>query len=290
MTGYGLGKSQSTESQIEVSIRTVNGRYFEPRFHIPREYHQFESELKKILAEHFERGTIDIYISRKIKAESLNHSVQVNVGLAKQYLTAYKNLASKLKLKSQLQVESLARLPEVVTLEEETELTTGEKKVLVMAFKKACQSALDERKREGKSLKEDMEKILKELENEVSLMTEVREEANSALEKKFETKFKGKLGTNNDVDQGRIYQEIVIQLEKSDINEELMRLKEHIKNYRHILSLSEALGKKLDFYTQELLREVNTIGSKSGVSKLTQTVVQAKTLIERLREQVQNIE
>ena len=92
------------------------------------------------------------------------------------------------------------------------------------------------------------------------------------------------------MDSARLSQEVVIQLEKSDINEELARLKEHIKNYRHLFSATGAQGKKLDFYTQELLREVNTIGSKSSVSKLTQIVVQAKTLIERLREQVQNIE
>ena len=166
MTGYGTGKSQSALSQIEVSVRSVNGRFLETRFHLPREFVGLESDLKKVIAKHFDRGTLDIFVSRKIKAKL------------------------------------------------------------------------------------------------------------SGVE----------------IDSARISQEVVIQLEKSDINEEISRLKEHTKNYRHLLSEAGAQGKKLDFYTQELLREVNTIGSKSSVSKLTQIVVQAKTLIERLREQIQNVE
>jgi uncharacterized protein (TIGR00255 family) len=106
---------------------------------------------------------------------------------------------------------------------------------------------------------------------------------------RFEQKIKARL-SGVDVDPNRLSQEVVMQVERSDINEEVSRLNEHIRNYKGLLAHNGAIGKKLDFYTQELLREVNTIGSKSSVSKLTQIVVQAKTLIERLREQVQNVE
>ena len=289
MTGFGQGKAHTQLCQVEVSVRAVNGRFFEPRFHLPREYLIFESELKKILQEYFERGTIDIFVSRKLKSAEGGVEVVVNQHLARQYFSAYKKLAQDLKIRGQYHIESLARLPDVIKVEESSNLEGSEKKILIQAMKKACLSADQERKREGKSLRLDLEKSLEGLESEVVSIQGLREEANQNLLSRFEQKIKSRL-SGYELDSARISQEVVIQIEKSDINEELSRLKEHIKNYRQLLSVTYPVGKKLDFYTQELLREVNTIGSKSAISKLTQTVVQAKTLIERIREQVQNIE
>lgn len=289
MTGYGLGSSESSISRIEVSLRSVNGRFLESRIHLPREFIPFEGEVKKKLAQYFERGTVDVFVSRKLLPESASHHVVVNRALAKQYHQALKTLSKDLKLKAPSSLEAIARMPEVLKLEDSSELTSAEKKSLLQAFEKACKACDSERHREGKSLREDLEKTLGELEKEVESMAEVREEANQNLLARFETKIKSRLA-GIEIDAARLSQEIVIQVEKSDINEELSRLKEHLKNYRHLLASTEAQGKKLDFYTQELLREVNTIGSKSGLSRLTQIVVQSKTLVERLREQVQNAE
>lgn len=289
MTGYGIGKSQTTLSQIEVSVRSVNGRFLETRFHLPREFVGLENDLKKVIAEHFERGTLDVFVSRKIKPTEASSNIVVNKELAKKYYQAYTALAKELKVKTQFHVETIARLPDVIKIEDGGELPAAEKKSLMSALDKACKACENERKREGQSLKNDLESVLTSLESEVEAITLVREEANQNLMQRFEQKIKAKLA-GMEVDQARISQEVVIQLEKSDINEEITRLKEHLKNYRNLISESGSKGKKLDFYTQELLREVNTIGSKSSVSKLTQIVVQAKTLIERLREQVQNAE
>jgi len=289
MTGFGLAKAQSQQSQIEISVRSVNGRFFEPRFHLPREYFVFESDLKKILQKYFDRGTVDVFISRKIKPNANGLDVIVNRDLSRKYFEAFKTIAKDLKIRGRYHVESVARLPDVMKLEEISDLSHSEKKVVLQTMTKACQAADRERKREGKSLKTDLEKLIEALESELKEVHSVREEANQNLLDRFEQRIKSRL-TGVEIDSTRLSQEVVIQLEKSDINEELIRLKEHVKNYRQLISSTEAIGKKLDFYTQELLREVNTIGSKSSVSKLTQIVVQAKTLIERLREQVQNIE
>ena len=143
--------------------------------------------------------------------------------------------------------------------------------------------------REGKSLQKDLGKLLVGLEKLVKVISQLREEANAQLQERYETKIKARL-KGTEIDATRLTQEIVIQLERADINEELSRLQEHIKNYRQLIMSMDAEGKKLDFYTQELLREVNTIGSKSQVAKITSAVVEAKTLIERLREQVQNVQ
>lgn len=289
MTGYGVGRHQSATSQFEISLRSVNGRYFEPRFHIPREFIPFEGDLKKLLTTYFERGTIDVFVARKFKSDAAVQKVSVNKDLARQYRDALKVLARELKMKESSSVEFYSRLPDVLTIESSTEISGTEKKALFNAFEKACKACDQERRREGKGLKVDLEKLLDLLQKQTEVMAEVREEANQALAAKFEAKLKSRL-SDVVIDSARLSQEVVIQLEKSDINEELSRLREHLKNYRHLLSQAVAQGKKLDFYTQELLREVNTIGSKSGVSKLTQAVVEAKTLIERVREQVQNVE
>lgn len=289
MTGFGLGKVQTKSSQTEVSLRAVNGRFLETRFHLPREFVGLESDLKKVLAKHFERGTIDIFVNRKVKPSAKSAQLIVSRELAKKYFDAYKLIATELKIRGPIGVETIARLPDVIKMEESSEISSAEKKSFMQAFEKACKACENEKKREGKSIRDDLEQVLEQLEKQVDEIQSVREEVNQNLLARFEQKIKSRM-LSMEMDAARISQEVVIQLEKSDINEELTRLKEHIKNYRHLFSTSGAQGKKLDFYTQELLREVNTIGSKSSVSKLTQIVVQAKTLIERLREQVQNIE
>jgi uncharacterized protein (TIGR00255 family) len=289
MTGFGLGKSHSSQSHIEVSLRAVNGRFLEPRFHLPREFIAFEGELKKILEKVFDRGTLDIFVSRKIIPGATPVEVVVNKDLVKKYYKAYAQIAKELKTKLQIHAESIARLPDVVRLEEFHEPSNEEKKALLEAMKKACEEADKERSREGKGLRGDLESLLNSLESEVTEILGVREEVNQNLLARFEQKIKARL-SGVEIDPSRLSQEVVMQVEKSDINEEVTRLREHIRNYKKLLDSTGAIGKKLDFYTQELLREVNTIGSKSSVSKLTQIVVQAKTLIERLREQVQNVE
>lgn len=289
MTGYGHGKVQSTQSLVEVSVRSVNGRFLEPRFHLPREYMAFESDLKKILQKYFERGTMDIYVLRRMKWDQLESHIVVQPSLVKEYDKALRQVAQILKSKYQPGAELIARLPDVMKIETEDVVSPSEKKALLKAMESACKNCSAEREREGASLKQDMEKLLKGLETFVSEVSKIREEVNQTLQQKVEQKLKAKMA-GAELDPARLSQEVVFLLDKSDINEELVRLKEHLKNYRSLCSSQGALGKKLDFYTQELLREVNTIGSKSSVSQLTQSVVEAKTLIERLREQVQNIE
>lgn len=287
MTGFGVAKTSPT--YLEVSIRSVNGRFLEPRFHLPREFYSFESDLKKILEKYFRRGTVDIFVSKKNRSDQSSSRLQLNRDLAKQYHVALKGLAKELKLKVSSQVEVIAKMPEVLKIETSEEVSAKEKKMLIQTFTKACEACDQERLREGKSLQKDLEKMLDLLSVEVKDIQDHREDVNQVLKQKLEQKIQSRL-QNIEIDPSRIAQEVVIQLEKSDINEELTRLQEHISNYQSLLKHADVQGKKLDFYTQELLREVNTIGSKSSLSKLTQKVVDAKTYIERLREQVQNVE
>lgn len=289
MTGYGTARVHSKDVTVEVSIRAVNGRFLETRFHLPREFVSFETDLKKILGQSLLRGTVDVFVSRRVKNVANKAQMTVNDALAKKYLGAYKHLSKELGISYQVHLEALARLPEVIKVEETFELLPGEEKVLKKAFTEACKNCDKERIREGQALRKDLQKLLLSLEKQVKVISDLRGEANAQLQEKFEQKIRARL-KGNEIDPTRLSQEIVIQLERADINEELSRLSEHIKNYRQLVASQQAEGKKLDFYTQELLREVNTIGSKSQVAKITHAVVEAKTLIERLREQVQNVQ
>jgi uncharacterized protein (TIGR00255 family) len=289
MTGYGTSKSQLKELSIEVSLRSVNGRFLDTRFHLPREFIPFEAELKKILGEKILRGTVDIFVTRRNKAAHESAEVRVNENLAKKYLQAFQKISKVTKVVTPIHLEVLARMPDVIQLEEKTEVTSHEEKLLKSVFNKACGDCVREREREGKFLQKELEKLAHDLEKQISVINSLREDANKQLQDRFETKIGARM-KGQEMDSNRLAQEIVIQLEKADINEELVRLSEHLKNYKDLLKSAHAEGKKLDFYTQELLREVNTIGSKSQVAKITQAVVEAKTLIERLREQVQNVE
>ena len=156
-------------------------------------------------------------------------------------------------------------------------------------FYAALKSCEKERVREGEAIKKHLLVLVSGLEKEVQKILSLRNEANQHLQEKYEAKIKSRLKTS-EIDYQRLSQEIVIQLEKGDINEEIQRLGEHVANFRMLVRNPQSEGKKLDFYTQELLREVNTIGSKSQISDITQSVIEAKTLIEKLREQVQNVE
>ena len=293
MTGFGVFRSQTSDLTIEVSFRAVNGRYLETRFHLPRTFFPFESDLKKKLSASVLRGTVDIYVSRKVKAQAAPGKISVNSKLAQEYMKALKKLSSELNLKEPIRLDQISKHPDVIMVDEEDALHPNELGLLKKTFDAALKKFELERTREGLALKKDLQKNLKDLQKHVLKVSKLRDEANKILIERFESKVKSRLPkevAGYTMDPQRISQEIVIQLEKADINEEITRLTEHLKNFEKLVENSVVEGKKLDFYTQELLREVNTIGSKSQVAGITEAVVEAKTLIERIREQVQNVE
>ena len=293
MTGFGVARVQSEDLTIEVSLRAVNGRYLETRFHTPRLYYAFESELKKKLAATILRGTVDIYISRKLKSTGSSAKVVGNTQLASEYLKVFKKLSADLRLKDPVRLEQVIRMPDVIQIEEIETIHVNEAGLIKKVFEAALKKIEIERQREGVALRKDLSKNLKDLQKHMIKISKLRDEANKVLQERFESRIKIRLAkeiATNSIDPQRISQEIVMQLEKADINEEIIRLSEHLKNFEKLIEADFVEGKKLDFYTQELLREVNTIGSKSQVAGITEAVVESKTLIERIREQVQNIE
>lgn len=291
MTGFGSANFRDAKVDIEVSLKAVNSRYLEVRFHMPREYAPIESELKKMIQAHLKRGTVDIYVRRRIKEAGQEIKISTNKKLAKAWLAAYVDLEKSLKLpKKSISALDVARQAgSVFSTEEKSTLSESEEKSFLNTVKKAVQKCDKERAREGVALKKDLTAQLKELSAFADKIFKMRNQVNKGLEKRLNERIE-KLGLNEKIEPARLAQEIVIMVDKSDISEEFTRLKEHIRNFSNLMKIKTPQGKKLDFYCQELLREVNTIGSKTQVAQMTNAVVEAKSTVERIREQVQNLE
>lgn len=288
MTGYGSSLIKVGDLEISVVIKAVNGRFLDARFHLPKEYFPQESHLKKRLSQAIHRGTVDVFIHRR----GASHlQIDLNRDVAKKWVAAHKELARSLglPLRNEALLERLSVLPQIFDVRDKGRLHSKESRGLMAAFGQALKRCVDEKIREGRSAKIHLKGILKALSRAVRSMEKLRLEASQELEARLKDKLR-RLGIEESVDPERFAQELVIYLDKSDIAEEIERLKEHVQMCEASLNTTQEMGKKLDFYSQELLREVNTIGSKANYAPLTEQVVKAKGLIESLKEQVQNIE
>ncbi|OYZ16299.1 MAG: YicC family protein [Bdellovibrio sp. 28-41-41] len=289
MTGYGSAKKELKNFQIELNIKSVNGRFLELRFHMPKEYVPIESELRRILPEFFARGTIDVFCNRKIKTSNEISGVEINFGLADKIHSELQALNKRLRLKSEIHLNHIISSAPILRVKEEVELSKSERSEVISLLKASAKLCLAERLREGHSLKKEFLSLLGKLSDEVGSIKNLKEIHNLEVSQRLKDKIKSK-GLVDNIDDTKFQQELFFWTEKTDIAEEIQRLEEHIRNYKNLLLSKNSNGKKIDFYTQELLREINTIGSKSQSSKITQHVVEAKSLIEKLKEQAQNIE
>ena len=288
MTGYGASEGRTAEAEFSITVKSVNGRFLEPRFHLPKEYFALEAKLKKEVASVFERGTIDIFVYRR---GSANLNVRFNSKNAQLWVEAHRQLARTLKLPLNLNslAERVSSLPQVFEARELTSISSQEKIKVLRAVRIALRQCLQERLREGRSLSRHLRTILNHLKNLVAEMEQLRASSNRELETKLYERLR-KISKELAIDPTRFAEELVYYLDKSDIGEELARLNEHLQMCSKYILSRAAGGKKLDFYGQELLREVNTIGSKANHARLTELVVEAKGFIEAFKEQVQNVE
>ncbi len=288
MTGFGEVSHLGQDLQVSVTVRAVNGRHLDIRPHLPKEYFSLEAEIKKIAQSFVGRATVDIFVARKIFPGKKNFSAQVNKEVAKSLFKSCEDLRKALKIKEAVSLTHLLRWPEIINLEVDQKLISGEGEILLSLLEKALKSCNEQRRREGKALAEELGRLLNLLKGLVDKMQPLAA-ANQAQMRDLLTSRWEKLKMPG-VDDTRLAQEVVIHLDRFDVTEEIARLREHISASLDMLKSEEVAGKKLEFFCQELLREVNTIGSKSQKPELTHLVVEAKGCIERLREQVQNVE
>lgn len=288
MTGYGREIATVEGYDISVEIKSVNHRYFEFSSRIPRAYGYIDDKLKSLIQSRVSRGKIDVGVT-VYRTDGGEMKVEINETLAENYVCALRSAAKKLGIRGGLRLTDVSRLPDIFSLKRETE---DEEKVW-QCVKLVCDRAIDKfidmRTKEGEKLKSDVLSRLATIENLVSFVEERSPKTVAEYRERLYQKIQEILGDSK-IDESRILTEAAIYGEKIAVDEETVRLRSHIKQYRDILESDEPVGRKLDFLTQELNREANTIGSKCNDIDITKTVVEIKSEIEKIREQIQNME
>ncbi len=288
MTGYGRGQEMLDGLSVTVEIKSVNHRFFEYSCRLPRVYGFIDDKLKNYLQQRISRGKVDVFV--QIDAlESAGSEVLVNEGLAENYLTVLRDMAQKYGLREDVSVTTLSRYPDVLTVHQ----TAVDEDTVWNAVQKVTDIALEQfvamREREGARLRED---VLSRGQTILSAVAVIEERSPQTVREHME-KVEARMRELLDgaaVDEGRLLTEAAIYADKIAVAEETVRLRSHIEQLDGLLSGDEAVGRKLDFLVQEINRETNTIGSKCSDLELTRIVVDIKAEIEKIREQIQNIE
>lgn len=288
MTGFGRSQINENGYQVTCEIRGVNHRFFDPHIKLPRRYIILEEKIKGEIKKTLRRGRLEITINIE-KTEESSRTLKVDKGLAMAYYNYLKELAEDLNISSDIRVIDVFRLPEVFNLQDEEEEIDTVWQVLQKALQIAVASVLDMRRKEGQNLANDIlwrnDLILQSVNELESRSPQVEAEYSS----KLQSKIIEMIGQEH-MDESRVLQEIAIFADKTSITEEIVRLKSHVAHLKELLSLDDAVGRKCDFLVQEMFREINTISSKANDLKMNQIAVDVKAEIEKIREQLQNIE
>lgn len=287
MTGFGRGKYENDGRYYSVDIKSVNHKYSDISIRMPKFLNSFEDKIRKRISEYISRGKVDVFINFE-NYSSKGNNIHFNIELAQEYIKGLKELAEKTGVEYDVDLMDLSKMPEILKIEDdENEELIGTE--LMIAINEALQNFVEMRKQEGQKLIEDMQKRMVFVQEKVAEIESYSETLVEEYMQKLEIRVK-ELMDPKVVDENRLAQEIVIFSDKSSIEEELTRLKSHINQFNMFTKASSPIGKKIDFLIQEMNREINTIGSKANCLEITNRVIELKTEIENIREQVQNIE
>lgn len=288
MTGFGRYEAVTDECKISVEIKAVNHRYLDLSIKMPKKFNFFEAAMRTLLKDYIQRGKVDVFIAYEDYTEE-QVSLKYNSSLAAEYMTNFEKMAEQFGIRNDITVSSLSRCPEVLTMEQVPEDEDHMWSLLEGVLKKAAESFVETRVREGENLKKD---ILGKLDYMLTLVDFIEERSPKIIEeyrKKLEDKVKEML-QNSSIDETRILTEVTIFADKICVDEETVRLRSHIEGMKKELLAGGSVGRKLDFIAQEMNRESNTILSKSNDLEISDRAIILKTEIEKVREQIQNIE
>ena len=287
MTGYGKSSLSINSREYQVEIKTVNHKYIDVNIKMPRIISYLEEDVRKLVVSRIKRGKVDIQISFENYSKDGN-DVKINTELAQIYIQSLRELAEAENLSSNIEVTEITKLPDVLTIKSNLDEDETKEELLQVA-NEAIDKIIQMRKVEGEKISKDiLDKIARiEQKNEeiFSLSTGLIEEYVVKLEARVKELLK-----TEELDKSRLMQEVVIYADKCSVEEEVTRLRSHIYQLRYLINSEEPIGKKMDFLIQEMNRETNTIGSKANNLEITNTVVDIKTILEDIREQIQNIE
>ena len=287
MTGYGKGSLSINLREYQVEIKTVNHKYIDINIKMPRIISYLEEEVRKLISSKIKRGKVDVFISFDNYSKDGN-DIRINTELAKIYINNLKKLAEEEKISDNIEVTEITRLPDVLTIK--SNLDEEQIKIeLLQTVEEAITQLINMRQAEGTRISRDIFSKISEIEGKKQEIFELSTGLIEEYVVKLETRIKELLKTD-ELDKTRLMQEVVIYADKCSVEEEITRLTSHIEQLRDLINTDEPSGKKMDFIIQEMNRETNTIGSKANNLEITNRVVDIKTILEDIREQIQNIE
>ena len=288
MTGFGRCEHVQGNRKFTVEIKAVNHRYFDVNIKMPKKFNFFESAIRSVMKEYIQRGKVDVFITCEDDTEN-NFSLKYNENIAGEYLKYYRQMAQQFNLKDDVTVSRLGSCPEVFSMEEQMVDEDEIWALLETALRGALKQFVETRTREGENLKNDLigklEGMLLDVDAVEKRYPQVLEEYRSRLREKVDS-----LLADSQMDESRLAAEVILYADKICTDEETVRLRSHIEGMKAELIQGGSIGRKLDFIAQEMNREANTILSKANDLQTSNLAINLKTEIEKVREQIQNIE
>ena len=289
MTGFGRAECQENDYTYHAEIRSVNNRFIEINTRLPKAYSDLEQPLKKLIKSHCSRGSISLTISIVSSNDNPGEwEIKPNLSLAKQYLDALKQLQNSLGLSGEVDLKSVIGLREIIKIEPVT-MDPAKKDLILNITKEALTSLKTMREEEGKNLQKDLGQRIDSIKNHLVFIESRHPQVIIEYQEKLKERIKN-ITDGLELDEARLAQETALLADRSDITEEMTRLKSHLNQFRSFFNTNEPIGRKLEFVTQEINREINTTGSKSSDIIISKRVIEIKSDLEKIREQVQNIE
>lgn len=288
MTGFGRHEISSSDRKLGVEIKSVNHRYCDINIKMPRMLAVFESQIRQIIKEKIERGKVDVFVAYENNSD-MRSGLKYNRALAKEYMDAFRQMQEDFQIENDICVSQLSRYPDVLSLEDHGDDENAIWQLIEPALVEALDSLVQSRRKEGEKLRSDLAEKLDNMLNHVEYIEERTPELMGIYRDSLAEKMRELLGDPS-VDESRLAMEAAIYADKICIDEEIVRLRSHIGATRDALFSQGSVGRKLDFLAQEMNREANTILSKSSDLSVSDHAIALKTDIEKIREQIQNIE
>lgn len=288
MTGFGRAKIEKNDRIYTIEIKSVNHKYTDISIKLPRSLSYLEDKIKKEITSNISRGKIDVFITFENYSDE-GKDIIINQELVKKYVEEFRKIAEENNLNMNIPVTEITKLPDVLTLkttEEKEDVIEGE---VLECLKQAIDNFVVMRQTEGNKIKLDLLNRIKQVEENVQKISTYSTGLIQEYVVKLEERIKEILKTDI-IDEARLMAEVVIYADKCSVEEEITRLKSHIEQFKIMVEEQKPIGKKIDFLIQEMNREINTTGSKAGCLNITNLVVETKTELEDIREQVQNVE
>ncbi len=288
MTGYGRGVKINQEYAVTIDIKSINHRYLEFHFRLPKPYYFLEDKLRRDISGQVSRGKLEVVVNIE-RFRPAEARVQLDKPLLASYIAAIHEIKKEFKLKEKLTIASIINLPDILKSNQPDENPEILNAIIDETLEEALVSLIEMRRTEGNGLCKDLQSKLTAMEKLRNDLIGLAPEVVIAYQEKLAKRIQELTG-GIEVDPGRLATEVAILADKADIHEELTRIESHIRQFSNTLLLHEAIGRKLDFIIQELNREINTIGSKANDLRIAQIVIEFKSELEKVREQIQNIE